>query len=50
MANDKLGYYSDLGVSQSASLDEIRAVYRALAKIYHPDVNKDKAAVENFVA
>ena len=48
MANDPLGFYSDLGVSPTASHEEIRAVYRALAKIYHPDVNKDKAAAEKF--
>jgi DnaJ domain len=48
MSSDPLGYYSDLGVSHTASLDEIRAVYRALAKIYHPDVNRDHAAVQKF--
>lgn len=48
MSSDPLGYYADLGVSPSASLEEIRAVYRALAKIYHPDVNRDRAAAEKF--
>ncbi|MBJ6987280.1 J domain-containing protein [Devosia sp. MC521] len=48
MTSDPRGYYADLGVSHTASLDEIKAVYRALAKIYHPDVNKDRAAAEKF--
>ena len=46
--NDPQGYYAYLGVSPDASIDEIKAVYRALAKIYHPDVNRDKAAAEKF--
>jgi len=31
--------YSVLGISQTASDDEIKAAYRALAKKYHPDLN-----------
>jgi hypothetical protein len=48
MATEEISFYSDLGVSETASHEEIRAVYRALAKIYHPDVNKDRAASEKF--
>jgi hypothetical protein len=48
MVADNRSYYSDLGVSPTASAAEIKAVYRALSKIYHPDVNKDKAATEKF--
>ena len=41
-------YYDILGVAHSADLDQIKKAYRRLAKKYHPDVNKDEAAQEQF--
>ena len=38
--------YSVLGVSPSASEDEIKKAYRALAKKYHPDVNNGSTDAE----
>ncbi|HEV7686482.1 MAG TPA: DnaJ C-terminal domain-containing protein [Acidimicrobiia bacterium] len=41
-------FYESLGVSRTATPEEIQRAYRTLARTYHPDINKDPGAEERF--
>lgn len=44
----KRDYYDVLGVTKSASKDEVKKAYLKLAKKYHPDANKEAGAEAKF--
>jgi curved DNA-binding protein len=45
---DYKDYYKILGVARDANQEEIKRVYRRLARKYHPDVSKEANAEERF--
>ena len=47
--NHEENYYLTLGVPQNASVEEIKAAFRSLARQYHPDLNPgDSVSAEKF--
>jgi curved DNA-binding protein CbpA len=47
---DEKNFYSILQVDPTATLDEVRAAYRRLAFLYHPDQSKDPDATRKMQA
>jgi curved DNA-binding protein len=50
MPVDTRDYYADLGVPRTAHREEVRHAYRTLARLHHPDVNREPGAEERFKA
>jgi len=43
-----MNYYDVFGIKPSASLDDISAAHKSLAKMYHPDINNSEDAHERM--
>lgn len=48
MANEKT-FYDTLGISENASLNEIKNHYHKLARLYHPDITKLENTHDRFI-
>ena len=48
MATKYRDYYKMFGLERNATATDIKKAYRKLARKYHPDINKEKTAEENF--
>jgi curved DNA-binding protein CbpA len=48
LAKDPKGYYIALGIAEDASVDDIKAAFRAKAKRLHPDYNPSPIATKQF--
>ncbi len=44
----KRDYYEILGVAKNASEDDVRRAFRKLARQYHPDINREPGASDQF--
>ncbi|MET7420735.1 J domain-containing protein [Dactylosporangium sp. NPDC005555] len=50
MTVDTRDYYADLGVPRNARREDVRRAYRNLARLHHPDVNREPGSEERFKA
>ena len=48
MATKYQDYYKIFGLKRNATAKDIKKAYRKLARKYHPDINKEKTAEDNF--
>jgi len=48
MAATKRDYYDVLGISRTATPDDVKKAFRSKARQYHPDVNKEPGAEAQF--
>ena len=46
--SEKRDYYEVLEVARTATAEEIKKSYRRLARVYHPDINREDGADEHF--